>query len=77
MKDKQISAASHLLQDKMEGIKNTAYVSVVPGNDFASAIGATFARNWTVTPVSNNMQQVQVVVSWTGGTVAGSTVISQ
>ena len=77
VKDRQITAATHLLQDKIEGLKNSAYTSVSTGSDSASAIGATFNRNWTVTPVSNNMQQVRVVVSWQGGTLSGSTICSQ
>jgi prepilin-type N-terminal cleavage/methylation domain-containing protein len=77
VKDKQITAGSTLLQDKMEGVKRAPYASLSDGTDTAVALGATYNRNWTVTPVSNNMKQVQVVISWTGGTVTGSTVISQ
>jgi prepilin-type N-terminal cleavage/methylation domain-containing protein len=84
LKDKQITAGSALLQDKMEGFKRVPYTSIATdaNGDTKTAFGSTFTRTWTVTSVFNgvtvpNMKQVQVVVSWQGGTVAGSTVISE
>jgi prepilin-type N-terminal cleavage/methylation domain-containing protein len=77
VKDKRITAATSLLQDKMEGLKKVDYTSISNGSDSASAIGATYTRNWNVTSISNNMKQVQVTVTWQGGTLSGSTVISQ
>ncbi len=79
LKDKQITAGSALLQDKMEGFKRVPYTSIATdaNGDTKTAFSSTFTRTWTVTSVSNNMKQVQVVVAWQGGTVAGSTVISE
>lgn len=79
LKDKQITAGSALLQDKMEGLKRIPYSSIVTdaNGDTKAAFGSTFTRTWTITSVSNNMKQVQVNVSWQGGSVTGSTVISE
>lgn len=76
IKDKQITAGSAVLQDKMEGFKQVSYPLISTGSDTKTAFGSTYTRNWTVTTI-DNMKKVQVVVSWQGGTVAGSTIIAQ
>lgn len=75
IKDKRINSGVVLLQDKIENLKNTSYDSVVTGSDTAQVFGMMYNRNWVVTNLSNNMKNVQVEVSWAGGSVSGSTTI--
>lgn len=77
IKDKQITAGSAMLQDKTESLKRVPFANISTGTDTVTAFGLGYTRNWTVTPVSNNMKQVQVDVSWRGAVVSGSTIISQ
>jgi prepilin-type N-terminal cleavage/methylation domain-containing protein len=75
-KNKQFTTGTQLLMDKFETVKNTPFVQVTSGNDTVVKMGTTFQRTWMVTP-NDNIKTVSVVVSWTGKSIFGNTVVSQ
>jgi type IV pilus assembly protein PilV len=66
---KEITTATTLAQDKIEGLKSTAYSSIVTGSDTQESI---YTRAWTVTsdsPVTGTKTiEVAVAFPWKGTT---------
>jgi len=60
---KTMTTATTLAADKMEELKNTAYASVVSGNDTQETL---YTRTWAVTDNSpaTGMKTVVVTVAW-------------
>jgi type IV pilus assembly protein PilV len=61
---KETSAATVLLQDKMEGLRNTSVNALTPGNDSASMGNITYLRQWAISTVGN-LKTITVTVNWT------------
>ena len=61
---KETSAATVLVQDKMEGLKNTSVTALAPGNDSTSLGNVTYLRQWAISTVGN-LNTITVTVNWT------------
>ena len=61
---KETSAATVLLQDKMESLRNTATNALTPGNDSTSMGNITYLRQWAISTVGN-LKTITVTVNWT------------
>ena len=61
---KGMTVATTLMQDKMEGMKNTVVSSLTTGNDTVQLGNINYLRQWTVFP-SANTRTITVTVNWT------------
>jgi len=61
---KETTAATTLLQDKMENLKNTNANSLTSGNDSASLGNITYLRQWAIS-TAGNLKTIIVTVNWT------------
>lgn len=64
------SEAANLGQRKIEDLRNTMlnadYAGIVSGSDTATGTNAVFARNWTITDLTNpSRKEVVMTVGWT------------
>ena len=64
---KETSAATTLMQDRMESLKNIPQASLNSGSDTVTRANISYQRTWTVTrnPSTNNYQTIEVRVDWT------------
>jgi Tfp pilus assembly protein PilV len=60
---KGMTVATTLMQDKMEGLKNTVVSSLNTGNDTVQLGNISYLRQWTVVP-SANTRTITVMVNW-------------
>lgn len=56
-----VSRAIFLAQDKLEELKNSADITIVPSGSDQTGI---FNRNWQIGPSGTNSRSVTVTVSW-------------
>lgn len=70
----QVTVASTMAQNQLEQMRQGS-VALASNNDTVTdSNGVTYTRTWTVTPntPNQNMNTVQIVVSWTGPTGSGT-----
>ncbi|KMP11570.1 hypothetical protein UR09_02935 [Candidatus Nitromaritima sp. SCGC AAA799-A02] len=64
---KHVTGAVTLIQDKLEGFKNTSYAAITSGNeaniDAEGNVPGPYSRTWTVTTVGS-AKEITVVVTW-------------
>jgi prepilin-type N-terminal cleavage/methylation domain-containing protein len=60
---KGMTVATNLMQDKMEGLKNTVVSALTTGNDTVQLGNVSYLRQWTVAP-SANTRTITVTVNW-------------
>jgi Tfp pilus assembly protein PilV len=78
---RDMTIATDLAQAKMEEIRMKGSVALVNGSDTVDSSGNSggiFTRTWTVTPCScavSGLFQLNVTVSWTGGSLTLSTLV--
>jgi prepilin-type N-terminal cleavage/methylation domain-containing protein len=61
---KETAAATTLMQDKLESLKNTVVSSLTSGNDAIQLGSVNYLRQWTIAP-SANTRTITVSVNWT------------
>jgi Tfp pilus assembly protein PilV len=60
---KEITVATTLMQDKMEGLRNTSLSSLYSGNDTVRMGNIDYLRQWAVA-ASGNIRTITVDVNW-------------
>jgi prepilin-type N-terminal cleavage/methylation domain-containing protein len=61
---KEMTTATTLLQDKMEGLKNVSVSSLTSGNDSATLGDITYLRQWAIS-TTGNLKTITATVNWT------------
>ena len=74
--DKSTSVASSLLQDKVEAIRQTPYLSISSSGDSIVKGGVWFIRSWNVT-TNGNIKTVALSICWNGRTVNTKMLVTQ
>lgn len=75
----RITEAATFAQDKLEELKATSWIVIIPGSDKMSSNGMDFARNWTVA-TSGNLKTIAITINWndkTSHSISLQSVISQ
>jgi len=60
---KEMAAATTLLQDKMESLKNASVSSLTSGSDSINLGNITYLRQWAISTVGN-LKTITVTVNW-------------
>ena len=60
---KEMTVATTLMQDKMEGLRNTSLSSLNSGNDTVHLGNIDYTRQWAVA-ASGNIRRITVDVNW-------------
>lgn len=75
----RITEAATFAQDKLEELRATSWVVIIPGSDKMSSNGMDFARNWTVA-TSGNLKTITITINWndkTSHSISLRSVLSQ